>query len=201
MAAEPDALKTPDPGDDAAPSRRRRLALVLSVTVLGLAADLWTKAWAWETLRGKPPIRVIDRVFHLEFAFNTGSAFGMLRDYGWARAFFIIVTALAVTYMIRMALTLPRRYPSGFVAVGLVLGGALGNLHDRIVRSMEVFGQGVRHGVVDFIVVFYWPGKRWPAFNIADAVLVAGVLLFMIYLHRHGDRLEGGDPESSAQAA
>ena len=41
--------------------------------------------------------------------------------------------------------------------------------------------------VVDFIVVYYWPGKRWPAFNIADAALVAGVLLFMIYLRRHGD--------------
>ena len=182
---------------DPVPSRARRLVLVACVAAVSLALDLWTKAWAWDTLRGQPPIRVVERVFHLEFAFNTGSAFGMLRDYGWARGFFIVVTGIAVVYMARLALTLPRRHPSVFVAIGLILGGALGNLHDRIVRSMDVFGEGLRHGVVDFIVVFYWPGRRWPAFNVADAVLVVGVAVFMIYLHRHGERLDSASPTSA----
>jgi lipoprotein signal peptidase len=83
----------------------------------------------------------------------------------------------------RLALDPADPRPSAFVAIGLIASGALGNLHDRFVRVLDG-----NYGVVDFIVVFYWPGKRWPAFNIADAALVAGVLLFMIYLRRHGDR-------------
>jgi signal peptidase II len=200
-ADESEDLATSTP-DDAVPSRRARLLLTTAVAATSLGVDLWTKAWAWNDLRGEPPIKVVPRFFHLEFAFNTGSAFGMLRDYGWARAFFIVVTALAVLYMIRLLLTLPRRHASVFVATGLILGGALGNLHDRIFRVMEVWGQGLRHGVVDFIVVFYWPGKRWPAFNVADAALVAGVALFMIHLHRHGERppRPEGIPSSTGEA-
>jgi signal peptidase II len=146
-------------------------------------------SWAWDHLRhpdsGRPLSRIInDGLFHLEFAFNTGSAFGFLRDAEWSRYFFIAITVAALVYMGRLAWTLPTRWPApAFVAIGLIASGALGNLHDRFVRIIDG-----NYGVVDFIVVFYWPGKRWPAFNIADAALVAGVLLFMIYLRRHGDR-------------
>jgi signal peptidase II len=171
--------------DASTPSRSGRIALVLGVLVPTLALDLWTKAWAWDNLRQQAGKVIVDGFFRLEFAFNTGSAFGLLRDADWARAFFIIVTVAALVYMARLALTLPTRAPSGFVAIGLIAGGAIGNLHDRFVR---IFLD--HHGVVDFIVVNYWPGKRWPAFNIADAALVAGVLLFMIYLRRHGDQVE-----------
>lgn len=170
-----------------APSRRSRIILTLAVLVPALALDLWTKQWAWTNLRSEtgPYVRKVIRegLFHLEFAFNTGSAFGFLRDAAWSRYFFILITIAALVYMARLAWTLPTRWPSAFVAVGLIASGALGNLHDRFVRII-----GGEYGVVDFIVVFYWPGKRWPAFNIADAALVAGVLLFMIYLRRHGDR-------------
>ena len=176
--------------DRAAPGRSARMILALVVAAFVLALDLQTKAWAWDTLRVQGRRKIIDGVLHFEFAFNTGSAFGMLRDASWARTAFVIVTIAALAYMVRLALTMRTESLSGFLAVGLITGGALGNLHDRLLRSMLLFGQGERHGVVDFIVVFYWPGKRWPAFNIADAALVAGVLLFMIYLRRHGDRPE-----------
>lgn len=175
-------MATPDASATAAPSRGGRIALVLGTLIPALALDLWTKAWAWDHLRSQPGRVIVPDFFHLEFAFNTGSAFGFLRDAGWSRAFFIAITVAALVYMARLAMTLPTRWPSGFVAIGLIASGALGNLHDRFVR---VFMD--QYGVVDFIVVYYWPGKRWPAFNIADAALVAGVLLFMIYLRRHGD--------------
>lgn len=175
-AASPAALPPP-------PSRGSRLALVLAVLVPALALDLWTKEWAWQNLRQFPGKVIVQNFFHLEFAFNTGSAFGFLRDAAWSRLFFIGITVAALVYMARLAWTLPTRWPSAFVAVGLIASGALGNLHDRFMRVYHD-----NYGVVDFIVVFYWPGKRWPAFNIADAALVAGVLLFMIYLRRHGDR-------------
>lgn len=185
----------PAPAGDAAlpppPSRRSRLVLVLATLIPALALDLWTKQLAWDHLRhpesGRPLSKIIkEGLFHLEFAFNTGSAFGFLRDAEWSRYFFIAITVAAVVYMARLAWTLPTRWPSAFVAIGLIASGALGNLHDRFVRIYDG-----NYGVVDFIVVFYWPGKRWPAFNIADAALVAGVLLFMIYLRRHGDRPNG----------
>jgi signal peptidase II len=154
------------------------------VAALGIALDLWTKAWAWDALRLQGPRRIIDGVLQFEFAFNPGSAFGFLSDQTWARTFFLVVTVLALLYVARLAATLPTRFPSAFVALGLIAGGALGNMHDRVVRSMPIPGRDPSYGVVDFIVVHYWPGQRWPAFNVADAVLVAGVALFMIFLHR-----------------
>ena len=71
----------------------------------------------------------------------------------------------------------------------MVASGALGNLHDRFVRTMVVDGVE-RYGVVDFIKVYYWKGKPWPTFNIADVALVAGVALLLWFLLRHGDVLD-----------
>jgi signal peptidase II len=170
-----------------APGRRGRMVLALVVAAVVLALDLHTKAWAWDTLRIEGRRKIIDGVLHFEFAFNTGSAFGMFRDAPWARTAFVIVTIAALAYMVRLAFTMRTEHVSAFVGVGLIAGGALGNLHDRLLRSMLLFGQGERHGVVDFIVVFYWPGRRWPAFNIADVVLLVGVALFLVYLHRTRD--------------
>jgi len=96
---------------------------------------------------------------------------------------------------VHLARTLPTRWPSAFVAIGLVASGALGNLHDRIFRAMPMFGH-IEHGVVDFIKVYYWPGKPWPTFNIADVNLVVGVGLLLLYMSRHGD---AADAEPAAR--
>lgn len=159
------------------PPRGPRVALAAAVAAICVGLDLWTKAWAWDTLRDAPAWIIRQGLFHLEFAFNTGSAFGFLRDAEWSRWFFIAITLVAIGYLARLALTLPTRARAPYVAIGLIAGGALGNLHDRLIRVYEG-----AYGVVDFIVVFYWPGHRWPAFNVADAVLVAGVLLFLLVL-------------------
>ncbi|MEZ4452325.1 MAG: signal peptidase II [Nannocystaceae bacterium] len=175
------------------PARKGRLVLMGVVAVLSVALDLLSKEWVWQNLRKQDPRVFVDGFFQLRYAFNPGSAFGFLGDAEWSRYFFIAVTVAAVIYMVRLAMTLPARFVSGYIAIGLIIGGALGNLHDRFVREdfVTVISEGtrvteIRHGVVDFIVVHYWPGKEWPAFNIADAALVAGVLLFLIYLRRHG---------------
>jgi signal peptidase II len=132
---------------------------------------------------------VVERWAYFEFGFNTGSAFSLLRDASWARGLFILVTIAALVYMAKLAVSLPTRWSSGFVAIALVSAGALGNLHDRLFRTMEVVG-GTRYGVVDFIKVYYWPGKAWPTFNVADIALVVGVGLLLIYLSRHGEKAE-----------
>lgn len=159
------------------PARGSRIALTAAVAALSLALDLGTKAWAWNTLRDAPGWIVRKGLLHFEFAFNTGSAFGFLRDASWSRFFFIAITLAAIGYLARLVQTLPAKGKAAFVAIGLIAGGALGNLYDRLFRVYEG-----AYGVVDFIVVFYWPGQRWPAFNIADAVLVAGVILFLLVL-------------------
>ena len=125
--------------------------------------------------------------FQLEYAFNTGSAFGFLRSAAWSRAFFIVITLAAVAYMVRLALTLPTRFLSAYFAVAMIVGGALGNLYDRVLRFDPNYK---RHGVVDFLVFYYWPDKRWPAFNVADVALVAGVILFMLFLRKHGAAID-----------
>lgn len=179
------------------PPRARRIILVAIVALVVLAADLVTKAWAWDALRTGPAIAVIDDWVYLEFGFNTGSAFSLLRDAEWARALFIVVTIAALLYMGKLAASLPTAWSSGFVAVALVSAGALGNLHDRLLRTMEVVGR-VRHGVVDFLKIYYWPGRAWPTFNVADIALVVGVGLLLIYLAQHGDALDAQAKRATA---
>lgn len=187
----------------AEPSRTGRLIVVAIVFAISLALDLWTKAWAWEHLRNKPAIEVIEHVFYLKFGFNTGSAFSFLRDESWARYFFITVTFLALGYMGWLAWKMPTKRLYGFIAVGLIAAGAAGNLHDRFVRVMPVWMDGKwveAHGVVDFLQFYYnWEaGKYWPIFNVADSSLVCGVALLLIYLHFHGAEPEPADGSDSA---
>ena len=164
------------------PSRLHRILLVLFIAVAVVGLDLWTKAWAGTRLHGSQPLVIVDNFFYFDLALNPGSAFGLFSNQPWARVVFIVITFLALGYMGWLAYTLPTRFASGFIALALIAGGAMGNLYDRIFRVFE----GVR-GVIDFIVIYYWPGKQWPTFNIADVALVVGVGLFLIYLHRHGE--------------
>lgn len=179
------------------PPRSHRYGLVLGIAAVLLALDLISKQWAWDTLRDGTVITVIDGWAYYEFGFNTGSAFSLLRDASWSRMFFIGITLAALLYMAHLAKSLPTRFGSAFVAIGMVASGALGNLHDRFVRVMPIDGVD-RHGVVDFIKVFYWEGKPWPTFNIADVALVAGVVLLLTFLWRHGDVLDA--PQEQAKS-
>ncbi len=170
-------------------ARRPRLVLAGIVAAITLGLDLWSKAWAWDALREGETVTVIDKWAYFEFGFNTGSAFSFLRDASYARVVFILVTVLALGYMVKLALTLPTRWASAYVAIAMVAGGAMGNLHDRLVRMIELRGE-MRYGVVDFIKVYYWPEKPWPTFNVADVALVAGVGLLFLFLTKHGDAVD-----------
>lgn len=179
------------------PPRKQRLIELGVVLAITLGLDLWSKAWAWANLREGQRVTVIDGWFEFEFGFNTGSAFSFLRDASYARITFIAVTILALVYMGRLAMTLPTRFRSAFIAIALVSGGALGNLHDRLIRIMELRGE-MRYGVVDFIKIHYWEGKVWPTFNVADIALVVGVGLLFIFLTRHGDAIDKEKKEAAS---
>ena len=169
------------------PGRRRA---VLAATVAGalfLALDLVTKSWAWNNIRSAPRISVIDRWFYLDFSFNTGSAFGFLRGHDFSRPLFIVITLATVIYMAMLVRKLPTQRLYGFIAIGSIIGGALGNLHDRLLRQMLINGD-LKHGVVDFIQIYYMQGTpAWPNFNIADVALVIGVILLVPYLIFHAE--------------
>ncbi len=181
-----------DPASEAE-LRKKHLIIMALVIAVSLALDLWTKSWAWNNLREPPhtAIEVISGWCYLEFGFNTGSAFSFLKDFAYSRALFITVTLVALVYVANLARTLPATARGAFWAVGFVAAGALGNLHDRLVRQLEL-ADGWHYGVVDFIKVYYWPGKPWPTFNVADVSLVVGVALLLLTLPK---------PEKDAEAA
>ena len=190
------------------PARQRRYILFALVAVLTVAFDLWTKAWAWDAVR--PPdgkaIEVIEHVFYFRYGFNTGAAFSFLRDSAFARPFFIVVTLFALGYMGWMVRSMPTKRGYGFAAVGLIVGGALGNLYDRLTRLDMVHIKGElteSYGVVDFLQFYYnWEeGKYWPIFNIADSALCVGVGLLLIYLHKQGKDDAAAEEAAVAAAA
>ncbi|MFP4207255.1 MAG: signal peptidase II [Wenzhouxiangella sp.] len=141
----------------------------LALAVLLVVLDLWTKQLATETLELYRP-RVVTDWLNLTLAHNDGAAFSLLAGAGgWQRWFFTVVAVLVSAVLLVWLKRLPHRSRLLPVALVLVLGGALGNLIDR-----------VRLGyVVDFIDIHY-QGWHWPAFNLADSVIVVGVLLLLI---------------------
>jgi signal peptidase II len=156
--------------------------LLITVGVAGVvvAADQITKSWALSRLQ-QGPIHVIWKL-DLQLAFNSGSAFSLAQ--GWAPVLGAFA-ALAVVVL----LVLIRNAGSGYmaVAVGLIVGGALGNLADRVFRS--------HHGaVVDFIAFHFW-----PTFNLADSAIVVGTIWAALLLLRSERRAHDTPPPSHAQ--
>ena len=139
--------------------------LVLSLVVLVL--DLWTKEIALDNLVFQQEVPVIDGLLNWTLTYNYGAAFSFLSDAsGWQRWFF---SALAVGVSLLLAFWLSRTARGDWrqaVPYALVIGGAIGNLVDR-----------VRHGyVVDFIDAYCCGLPHWPAFNIADSAIVGGAI-------------------------
>ncbi|HEY8376881.1 MAG TPA: signal peptidase II [Nannocystis sp.] len=195
----------------ASSARRRAILLTAGAALVWLVLDLWSKSWAWHNLR--PPnhsVAVLGDWLAWSYSFNPGAAFGLGRKGDFARPLFIVVTLVTVVYMGALVRKLPTERRYGFFAIGSVIGGALGNLHDRIVRQDHVPGVGLTHGVVDFIrVCAPWDpqipgvsrGTCWPNFNVADIALVVGVILLIPYLLFHAQTRETTDNSNSSTPA
>ena len=167
-------------GPVAPPTPRARWPLLLGVAAAVLAADQLTKWWALETL----DTRTIDVVWTLRFnlTINYGSAFSVAEGRG---AVISLLALVIVAVLLRSGRYATR--PGTAVAIGLVFGGAVGNLIDRAFREGDGFLGG---GVVDFIDL-----QWWPVFNVADAAIVVGALLLLGTQWRHGGS-ETGQPRS-----
>jgi signal peptidase II len=132
---------------------------------LAYGADRITKLWAEGSLAGEPPIVLIPKVLQLSYTTNAGGAFGVFGGQPWL--FFI--ASVGVCLVIAFLSTRLTSSVSA-AALGLILGGALGNLTDRIIH-----GPGVSGRVTDFIDL-----PVWPVFNLADSAIVIGALLSVI---------------------
>jgi signal peptidase II len=158
--------------------------LVFAVAAAALVLDQLTKAWVESALAGRPPIRVIPGVLSLTYTTNSGGAFGLGRSAPWLFA----GATIAVSTAIVVASTRPTTRLTAF-ALGLVLGGALGNLADRALN-----GPALRGGVTDFIDLHVW-----PVFNVADSAVVIGAIL--LALSSLGEREEDAPaPQTGAPA-
>ena len=145
---------------------RRRLLPVLYVTAgASYLLDRGTKVLAERHLDPRDPVELIPGVLQLRLTTNTGGAFGLFAGQPWL--FFVATLIVSVAIVVAA----PRvTSPASAVGLGLVLGGALGNLTDRVLR-----GDGISGGVVDFIDL-----RVWPVFNVADSSIVIGALLLVI---------------------
>lgn len=138
--------------------------LLLSVVVIAL--DLWTKAIALRELRLHEPVPVIEGWLNWTLTRNYGAAFSFLSDAGGWQRWFFSALALGVSALLAVWLSrIPRNDWRQALPFALIIGGAIGNLADRI-----RFGY-----VVDFIDA-YWRTHHWPAFNIADSAIVGGAI-------------------------
>ena len=140
--------------------------LFLGLAVLVVVTDQITKRLAEDRLRGERSVPVVDDILRLTYVQNRGAAFGLLQD---QTTFFVLVGILVIGVIAASYRYLPR---SGFrlhLALGLQLGGAIGNLIDRI-----------RQGYVVDFVDFGYRSNWWPVFNVADSAIVIGVALLAL---------------------
>jgi signal peptidase II len=154
--------------------------LVLAAAV-ALGLDAFTKQLAVSQLADREPVRLFGGLFYLLLTRNSGAAFSLGTR---LTVVFPVITLLVVGWIVWMARRL-RSVPWA-LALGLVLGGALGNLGDRIFRAPGPF---VGH-VVDFISFLDPAGQGFPVFNLADSALTVGVIL-AVALELTGFRRDG----------
>jgi len=155
-------------------SRRPVPAFVKSLFWLGLAAvviflDIETKQWASENLTLYRPSH-ISSWLNLTLAHNYGAAFSMLADAGgWQRWFFTVLASIVTVVLLVWLFRLKQDEWRTGLSLGLIIGGAVGNLIDRIELGY----------VVDFIDVYY-KNHHWPAFNIADSAITCGIIIMLV---------------------
>jgi signal peptidase II len=154
-----------------ATTRRRAVTILAATAAVVCLADFGTKHWALAALENREPVKLLGGAVYLTLTRNSGAAFSLGSDYTFV---FPVVMAGVVAWICFMAVRL-RSLPWA-VALGLVLGGGLGNFVDRLFRAPGPF---VGH-VVDMVSLFDPYGQVWPIFNLADSALVCGVVLAVV---------------------
>jgi signal peptidase II len=167
---------------------KRSFPLLVGIAGLVLWADQWTKSWAENVLIARPPVNVIGELVRFTYTRNSGVAFGLGAGHRFPFYLFSVaaVGVILVMFARHRAHSLIRQ-----LALALILGGALGNLVDRLTTGE----------VIDFILIGFrqW---YWPVFNVADSAVTIGVLMFALTWLRHSEHtaLAEAAPDDHAPA-
>ena len=138
-----------------------------------IVIDQLTKVWIDSSMTLYERLPLIEGFFDLTLAYNPGAAFSFLADAGgWQRWFFTIVSTIVSIILVVWLKRLPTHEKINAIALALIIGGAVGNLIDRI-----AYGH-----VIDFLLVYY---QQWsvPAFNVADSAISVGVVLMLLGMY------------------
>ncbi len=151
-----------------------KLRVFLITFCVSLPLDLISKWIIDQNLTYADRIPVIEGFFYLTHVRNAGAAFGMFADAEpvMRRIFFIGISVVAIGIILSFFRQLAPGDRLSSLALGLILGGAVGNLTDRIARDE----------VVDFLHFRLWGGYSWPDFNLADSFIVVGVAILILEL-------------------
>jgi signal peptidase II len=156
--------------------RRGRITLLVAVALTVYLLDVSSKVMAVERLADRPPVELLGGLLTLRLVRNPGAAFGLAGGLTVAFTLVAVGVILAIARIARRLRSLPWA-----VALGMLLGGALGNLTDRLLRAPGP----LRGHVVDFLEL-----PHWPVFNLADSAIVCGGLL-MVLLAGRGIAVDG----------
>ncbi len=150
--------------------------------------DQLTKIIVDRTMALYQSIAIVDGLFNFTYVRNTGAAFGIFAGSAeiFRRPFLITVSILAGGFIVKLLQRLDGRERGLITALTFILGGAVGNLIDRM-----IYGE-----VIDFLD-FYWRNYHWPAFNVADSFITLGVAVALFCLYKH----KGNDPFASPAKA
>jgi signal peptidase II len=172
------------------PPARRQTALLAATATVALLLDVLTKSLAVSSLDAQRPLRLLGGAVYLTLVRNSGAAFSMASGLTWLLT---LIALVVVVVIVRLA---PRlRSPGWALGLGLVLGGALGNQMDRLLRAPGP----LRGHVVDFVSLFAPDGQVWPVFNLADSAIVCGGVLLMV-LAATGRDYDGSRAHREARA-
>jgi signal peptidase II len=150
----------------------KKYLFVLSVAAVVVLLDQATKWYIRHTVSLYESIAVIDSLFHITYVRNSGGAFGLFAASNQALRlpFFLLVSLIAVVALLFFVRRVEPGHRWLLFALGAILGGALGNLVDRMASG----------AVTDFLD-FHWHGYHWPAFNVADSCISTGMVILLLY--------------------
>lgn len=185
--AKHDARPTDEDDPARAPAWRspRAVAIFLAIAAAGTAVDLWTKHVAFDRLLGREgwTATVVDGLLRLTLSTNPGIVFGY-RLPGWV---VLAATLAAMAAVVALFAASERRFRGLQAGLAMVLGGAAGNLYDRLFVRGALPGRQPAAGCVrDFIdVTIPVIDYHWPVFNVADVLLVVGLAAILLHTLRH----------------
>jgi signal peptidase II len=162
-------------------TRRRAVGVLVGTAAVVVGLDVLTKQLAVSQLSDRSPVRLLGGAVYLVLTRNSGAAFSLGTGHTIVFPLITLGVVAWISWMARGLRSLPWA-----LALGLVLGGALGNVGDRLFRAP---GPLIGH-VVDFVSLFDDSGQVWPVFNLADSALSTGVVLAVL-LELTGRRRDG----------